>query len=118
MQRNKFLFINNNITRKDLWRDGLLLNDGTYTFASNLVGFLNGFIFSKSIWLTGIDIGKDNCKQSCDSSDEIKQNNSINYNNIVNLEIPIVYVISDWKMWKDQLKEIWTQTQYQVNLIN
>ena len=46
-----FQFISNDsITREDLWRDGVRLNnDGTYIFASNLVDFLNGFIFSKSI---------------------------------------------------------------------
>ena len=50
-KRNNFQFISNdNITRDALWRDGLDLNsDGTYIFASNLVDFLNDFIFSKSI---------------------------------------------------------------------
>ena len=50
-KRNNFQFISNdNITRDALWRDGLdLNNDGTYIFASNLVDFLNDFIFSKSI---------------------------------------------------------------------
>ena len=32
------------------------------------------------------NIGKDNYKQSFDSSDEIKQNTSIDYNNVVNLQ--------------------------------
>ena len=50
-KKNNFQFISNdNITRDVLWRDGLHLNsDGTYTFASNLVYFLNSFNFSKSI---------------------------------------------------------------------
>ena len=49
-KRNNYQFISNdNITREVLWRDGLHLNiDGTYIFASNLVDFLNNFIFSKS----------------------------------------------------------------------
>ena len=43
---NKFHFI----TNKCLWKDGLHLNDdGTYLFASNLVDFLNGFIFNRNI---------------------------------------------------------------------
>ena len=46
-RRNKFHFISNdNVTNECLWKDGLHLNnDVTYTFASNLVDFLNGFIF-------------------------------------------------------------------------
>ena len=63
-----------------------LNNDGTYKFASNLVDFLNDFIFSKSIWLTEDDnatVGKDDCKQGFDSSVEVKHNNSIDYNNNV-----------------------------------
>ena len=50
-KRNNFQFISNDrITREVLWRDGLHMNnDGTYIFASNLVDFLNHFIFSKSI---------------------------------------------------------------------
>ena len=43
-------------------------------------------IISKSIWLTEDDnknVGKDNYKQSFDSSDEIKQNNSFDYKNNV-----------------------------------
>ena len=86
--RNNFQFISNdNISRDVLWRDGLHLNnDGTYIFASNLVDFLNDFIFSKNIWLTEEDnttLGKYNCKQGFDSSDEVKHNNSIDYNNNV-----------------------------------
>ena len=48
---NKFHFINNdNITKECLWKDVLHLNnDGTYLFASNLVDFLNGFIFNRNI---------------------------------------------------------------------
>ena len=63
-----------------------LNNDGTYIFASNLVDFLNDYIFSKSIWLTENDnttILKDNYKQGFGSSVEFKQNNSIDYNNNV-----------------------------------
>ena len=63
-----------------------LNNEGTYIFASNLVDFLNDFIFSKNIWLTEEDnttLGKYNCKQGFDSSDEVKHNNSIDYNNNV-----------------------------------
>ena len=55
-------------------------------FTSNLVEFLNDFILSKSIWLTEDDnttVGKDNYKQGFDSSGEVKQNNSIDYNNNV-----------------------------------
>ena len=87
-KRNNFQFVSSdNITREVLWRDGLHLNnEGTYIFASNLVDFLNDFIFSNSIWLTEEDnttLGKDNCKQGFDSSDEVKHNNSIDYNNNV-----------------------------------
>ena len=33
-----------------MWTDGLHLNnEGTYMFASNLVDFLNGFIFNRYI---------------------------------------------------------------------
>ena len=48
---NKFHFISNyNITNECLWKDGLhLINEGTYMFASNLVDFLNGFIFNRDI---------------------------------------------------------------------
>ena len=63
-----------------------LNNDGIYIFASNLVNVLNNLIFNKSIWLTEDDntnVGKDNCKQSFDSSDEVKHNNNIYYNNNV-----------------------------------
>ena len=85
-KRNNFQFISNdNITREVLWRDGLQLNnDGTHIFASNLVDFLNDYIFTKSIWLTENDnttILKDNYKQDLGSSVEVKQNNSIDYNN-------------------------------------
>ena len=61
-------------------------NDGKCIFASNLADFLNDFIFSKSIWLTEDDnttVGKDNYKPGFDSSDEVKDNNSIDYNNAV-----------------------------------
>ena len=86
--RNNFQFISNdNISRDVLWRDGLHLNnDGTYIFASNLVDFLNDFIFSKSICLTEEDnttVGKDNCKQGFDTTDKVKHNNSIDYNHDV-----------------------------------
>ena len=48
---NKFHFISNdNITNECLWKDGLHLNnEGTCMFASNLVDFLNGFIFNRDI---------------------------------------------------------------------
>ena len=87
MEKNNFQLVSNyNITREVLWRDGLHLNnDTTYIFASNLVDFLNDFIFSKNIWLTEEDnttLGKYNCKQGFDS-DEVKHNNSIDYNNNV-----------------------------------
>ena len=86
---NNFQFIsNNNFTRDVLWRDGLHLNNGgTYLFASKLADFLNDFVLSKkSIWLTEDDnttVGKDNYKQDFDFSGEVKQNNSIDYNNSV-----------------------------------
>ena len=96
-----FQFISNDrITREDLWRDGVRLNnDGTYIFASNLVDFLNGFIFSKSIWITEDDnttVGKGNCKPDFDSSDEVKHNNSIDYNNNIVFHEKF-YVFSEWK---------------------
>ena len=48
---NKFYFTsNNNITNECLWKDWLHLNnEGTSMFASNLVDFLNGFIFNRNI---------------------------------------------------------------------
>ena len=49
-------------------------------FASNLVDFLNGFIFTRNIWLTKDDntnLGKENCKQDFDFSAETKQRNKI-----------------------------------------
>ena len=48
---NKFYFISNdNIINECLWKDGLQLNnDCTYMFGSNLVEFLNGFIFNRNI---------------------------------------------------------------------
>ena len=66
-------------------------NDGTYIFASNTVDFLNNFIFSKSIWLTeDVMIVVKDCRQRFDSSDEVKQNNSIDYldysNNVISHE--------------------------------
>ena len=50
-KRNNIEFISNDMITGDvLWRDDLHLNnDGTYIFASNLVEFLNDFIFSKNI---------------------------------------------------------------------
>ena len=55
-----------------------LNNDGTYMFASNLVDFLNGFLFNRNIWLTKDDntnLGKENCKQGFDLSAKTKQSN-------------------------------------------
>ena len=49
-------------------------------FASNLVDFLNGFIFNGNIWLTKDDntnLGKENCKQGFDVSDKTKQSSKI-----------------------------------------
>ena len=81
------LSVTTTLVEKILWRNGLhLINDVMYIFASNLVDFLNNFIFSKSIRLTEDDnatISKDNCINSFDSSDEVKHNNSIDYNNNV-----------------------------------
>ena len=61
--------------------DGLHLNsDGMCTFARNVIDFLNNFKFDKNIWLTEDDNtigGTDKCRQSFDSSDEVKHNNSI-----------------------------------------
>ena len=84
--KNKFQFISNeNIARYISWRDFLRYNnDGKYIFASNLVDFLNYSISSKNIWLTedvNTTVGKDNCKQSFDSSDEVERNNKIDYKN-------------------------------------
>ena len=86
MQKKQVPIISNdNITIEVIWRDGLYLNnDGTYIFASNFFDFLNNFIFNKSFWLTedgNTSVGKDNCKQSFDSTDEVKRNNSIDYKN-------------------------------------
>ena len=78
---------NGNITNECLWKDGLHLNnDGTYLFASNLVDFLNGFIFNRNIWLTKDDntnLGKENCKQGFDFSAKTKQSNKIDCSNSV-----------------------------------
>ena len=71
------LWISNQVFLID---DSHLNRDGTYTFASNLIDFLNDFKFNKSIWLTEDDNtigGTDKCKQSFDSSDEVKHNNNI-----------------------------------------
>ena len=76
-----------------------LNNDGTYIFTSNLVYFLNDFIFSKSIWLTEDDnatVGKDDCKQGFDSSVEVKHNNSIDYNNNVVSNEKVIEKYSDF----------------------
>ena len=50
-RENNFHFIcNDNISRDYLWKDGVHLNDeGTSIFESNIVNFLNNFIFSESI---------------------------------------------------------------------
>ena len=90
-KRNKFQFVNNdNITREDLWRDGLHLNSGgTYIFASNLFDFLNNLFFNKTILLTEDDnaaVGKDKHKQSFDSSDDVKHNTIDDDNNVINHE--------------------------------
>ena len=48
-------------------------------FASNLVEFLNGFIFNRNIWLTKDDnknLGKENCKQGFDFSPKTKHNSN------------------------------------------
>ena len=85
---NKFHFISNyNVTNECLWKDGLhLINEGTYMFASNLVDFLNGFIFNRDIWLTKDDhknLGKENCRQGFDFSAKTKQNSKIDCSNNV-----------------------------------
>ena len=88
---NKFHFISNdNITNECLWKDGLHLNnEGICTFASNLVDFLNGFIFNRDIWLTKDDnknLGKENCRQGFHFSAKTKQNTKIDCsNNVTNL---------------------------------
>ena len=49
-------------------------------FFSNLVDFLNGFIFNRNIWLTKDDnttLGKENCKQGFDFFAKTKQSNKI-----------------------------------------
>ena len=49
-------------------------------FASNLVDFLNGFIFNRGIWLTKDDnknLGKENCKQGFDFSAKTKQSSKM-----------------------------------------
>ena len=55
-------------------------------FASNLVDFLNGFIFNRDIQLTKDDnknLGKENCKQGFDFSAKTKQNSKIDCSNHV-----------------------------------
>ena len=83
---NKFHFISNdNITNECLWKDGLHLNnEGTCMFASNLLDFLNGFIFNRNIWLTKNDnknLGKENCKQGFGFSAKTKQRSKIDCRN-------------------------------------
>ena len=85
---NKFHFISrDNITKECLWKGGLHLNnDGIYMFDSNLVDFLNGFIFNRNIWLNKGDnrnLGKENCKQGFDLPTKTKQSNKIDYSNNV-----------------------------------
>ena len=50
-KENNFHFIcNDNITRENLWKDDIHLNDeGTHVFASNIVNFLNDFILTGNI---------------------------------------------------------------------
>ena len=104
-----------------------LNNDGTYIFASNLADFLNDFIFSKRIWLTEDDnttIGKDNYKQGFDSSVEVKQNNSIDYNNNVVSNEKVIERDSDFlrilrvKNVNRLIIRNWNKTQHQINLIS
>ena len=55
-------------------------------FASNLVDFLNGFIFNRDIQLTKDDnknLGKENCKQGFDFSAKTKQSSKIDCSNNV-----------------------------------
>ena len=83
---NKFHFISNdNITNECLWKDGLHLNnEGTCMFASNLVDFLNGFIFNRDIWITKDDnknLGQENCKQGFDFSAKTKESGKIDCSN-------------------------------------
>ena len=59
---------------------------GTYMYASNLVDFLNSYIFNRNIWLTKDDntnLGKENCKQGFDLSAKTKQSNEIDCSNSV-----------------------------------
>ena len=61
-------------------------------FASNLVDFLNGFIFNRDIWLTKDDnknLGNENCKQGFDFSAKTKLDCS---NNVTSNEKKIVLV--------------------------
>ena len=56
----------------------------TYMYASNLVDFLNSYIFNRNIWLTKDDdtnLGKENCKQGFDFSAKTKQSNEIDCSN-------------------------------------
>ena len=75
------------MTKECLWKGGLHLNnDGIYMFDSNLVDFLNGFIFNRNIWLNKDDnrnLGKENCKQGFDLPTITKQSNKIDYSNNV-----------------------------------
>ena len=80
------------MTNECFWKDGLhLINDGTYIFVSNLVEFLNAFVFKRSIWLTKDDntnLGKENCKQG---SAKTTQSNKIDFSKNVTC----------YKQWKE-----------------
>ena len=59
-KENNFHFVCiDNVTREQLSRDAIHLNnEGTCIFAGNLVDYLNGFILSKTIWLSNLEISK------------------------------------------------------------
>ena len=59
-KENNFHFVCiDNITTEQLWRNVIHLNnEGTCIFAGNLVDYLNGFILSKTIWLSNLKTSK------------------------------------------------------------
>ena len=68
-------------------------------FASNLVEFLNGFIFNRNIWLTKDDnknLGKENCKQGFDFSPKTKHNSKIDWSNNVTSNEKKIELDSDY----------------------
>ena len=98
-----------------------LNNESSYKFASNLVDFLNGFIFNRDIWLTKDDnksLGKENCKQGFHFSAKTKQSSKIDCSNNVTSNEKKIELVSNYLCNLSKKYELATyrQTKYKLHI--